>query len=178
MSLFYATIATGLFLILCGGTLIFNYNPSQKILKVFPRSKPATYILMATAIIWFSFKIYNLPSSEFGDYSTILLVIFLSITFASFYLVPDFLGVRALAGLTLLIADILLDAAFMQEPTSRLFLVSFVYLAILFVLILGVVPYVLRDVINWFFKIKFRVQILAYALSFYGILLTYVALNY
>ena len=129
MSLFYATLSTGLFLILCGGTLIFNYNSSQKFLTAFPRSKSATYLLMATAMIWFSLKIYNLPLSEFGEYKTILLAIFLSITFASFYFVPDFLGVRALAGLTLLIADALLDAAFMQDPSTRLFLVSFVYLA-------------------------------------------------
>ena len=178
MSLFYATLSTGLFLIFCGGTLIFNYNSSQKFLTAFPRSKSATYLLMATAMIWFSLKIYNLPLSEFGEYKTILLAIFLSITFASFYFVPDFLGVRALAGLTLLIADALLDAAFMQDPSTRLFLVSFVYLAILLAFILGASPYLLRDVINWFFKMKFRVQILSYAMFLYGVLLTYVALNY
>ena len=91
---------------------------------------------------------------------------------------PDFLGERALAGLTLLIADALLDAAFMQDPSTRLFLVSLVYLAILLAFILGASPYLLRDVINWFFKMKFRVQILSYTLFLYGVLLTYFALNY
>ena len=178
MSLFYATLATGLFLILCGGTLILNYNRSQVFFKAFPRSKTATYILMACAMVWFSFKILNLGPADFGAYKHILLSIFLAITFASFYLVPDFLGVRALAGLALLIASLLLDAAYMQDPESRLFLVSFVYLVILLALILGGAPYLLRDAINWFFKNQFRVKLFAYALCLYGALLGYVALNY
>lgn len=178
MSLFYATLLTGLFLILCGGSLLFNYNHSHNFLKAFPRSKPATYVLMAMVMIWFSLKIYHLAPSDFGDYKTILLAIFLTITITSFYFVPDFLGVRALAGLTLLIADSLLDAAYMQEPSSRLFLVSFVYLAICFVFILGASPYFLRDTIDWLFKKQFRVKLLAYSLSFYGALLGFVAFNY
>ena len=178
MSLFYATFASGLFLILCGGTLLFNYNRSKVFLKAFTRSKKATYILMACAMIWFSFKILNLGPADFGAYKPILLSIFLAITFASFYLVPDFLGVRALAGLALLIASLLLDAAYMQDPTSRLFLVSFVYLVILLALILGGAPYLLRDSISWFFKNQFRVKLFAYVLCLYGALLGYVALNY
>ena len=178
MSLFYATLATGLFLILCGGTLLFNYNRSQVFLQAFPRSKKATYILMLCAMIWFSFKILHLGPADFGAYKHILLSIFLAITFASFYLVPDFLGVRALAGLALLIANLLLDAAYMQNPTSRLFLVSFVYIFILLALILGGAPYLLRDAINWFFKTHFRVKLFAYVLCLYGALLSYVALNY
>jgi hypothetical protein len=178
MSLFYATLATGLSLILCGGTLLFSYNRSQVFLKAFPRSKTATNILMACAMIWFLFKILHLGPADFGAYKPILLSIFLAITFASFYLVPDFLGVRALAGLALLIADLLLDAAYMQNPTSRLFLVSFIYLVILLALILGGAPYLLRDAINWFFKTHFRVKLFAYVLCLYGALLGYVALNY
>ena len=178
MSLFYATLATGLFLILCGGSLLFNYNRSRTFLKAFPRSKSATYILMVLAMIWFSLKIYNLGIADFGDYKILLLAIFLTITVTSFYFVPDFLGVRALAGLTLLIADALLDAAYMQNPASRLFLVSFVYVAILYAFILGASPYFLRDTIDWFYKNQLRVQIFGYLLCIYGALLSYVALNY
>ena len=178
MSLFYATLATGLFLILCGGSLLFNYDRSRTFLEAFPRSKTATYTLMTVVMIWFSFKIYNLGTADFGDYKTLLLAIFLTITVTSFYFVPDFLGVRALAGLTLLIADALLDAAYMQDPSSRLFLVSFVYCAIVFVFILSASPYVLRDIIDWFFKNQLRVQIFGYLLCIYGALLNYVALNY
>ena len=178
MSLFYATLATGLFLILCGGTLILNYNGSQVFLKAFPRSKKATYILMASAMTWFSFKILNLGPADFGAYKNILLLIFLLITTTSFYFVPDFLVVRALSGITLLVSDPLLDAAYMQDPTSRLFLVSFVYFVIVLALILGGAPYLFRDAINWFFKNQFRVKLFAYMLCSYGSLLGYIAFTY
>ena len=91
---------------------------------------------------------------------------------------PDFLGLRALAGIALLIYNLLLDTAYMQDPTSRLFLVGFAYLVILLALILGGAPYLLRDAINWLFKKHFRVKLFAYALCLYGTLLCYVALNY
>ena len=178
MSLFYGTLATGLFLILCGGFLLFNYNRSRTLLKALPRSKSATYILMIATMIWFSLKIYDLGTADFGDYKTLLLAIFLTITVTSFYFVPDFLGVRALAGLTLLIADVLLDAAYMQNPASRLFLVSFVYVAIIYAFILGATPYFLRDTIDWFYKNQLRVKIFSYMLCMYGAFLSYVALNY
>ena len=80
---------------------------------------------------------------------------------------PDFLNVRALAGLALLIASLLLDAAYMQDAASRLFLVGFVYLVILLALIFGGAPYLLRDAINWFLK-PFRVKLFAYVLCLYG----------
>ena len=133
---------------------------------------------MIATMIWFSLKIYDLGTADFGDYKTLLLAIFLTITVTSFYFVPDFLGVRALAGLTLLIADVLLDAAYMQNPASRLFLVSFVYVAIIYAFILGATPYFLRDTIDWFYKNQLRVKIFSYMLCMYGALLSYVALNY
>ena len=124
------------------------------------------------------FKILNLYPADFGAYKHILLSIFLAITFASFYLVPDFLGVRALAGLALLIASLLLDAAYMQDPASRLFLVSFVYLVILLALILEEPLTCFVMPLTGFLKNQFRVKLFAYVLCLYGALLGYVALNY
>ena len=178
MSLFLATLATGIFLILCGGFLIIKFDLSRKYLSAFPRSSMATFFLMGAAMIWFSIKIYTLGPADFGNYKTILLAIFLIISVSSFYFVPDFLGVRALAGLTLLIADSLLDAAYMQDPSSRLFLVCLIYCVILFAFILGASPYILRDTINWFFKKQIRVKILGYVLCLYGVTLSFIAYNY
>lgn len=178
MSLFYATLITGLCLILGGGALVFSNAATKRFLTAFPRSKQATLYTMAIAMAWFSYKIYNLSPSDFGDYKHILLLLFLAITLASFYFVPDFLSVRATAGIALLTADVLLDAAFMREPSERLFLVSFVYLIIVLVFLLGASPYLMRDALNWLYKKTLRIQILAYALIAYGSLLVWAALSY
>ncbi|MAV38978.1 MAG: hypothetical protein CML12_00140 [Puniceicoccaceae bacterium] len=178
MSLFYATFITGLCLIFSGATLIFSQTRAKEFLTAFPRSKAATYYTMAIAMAWFSFRIYNLDTSDFGDYKQILLVLFLAITVSSFYFVPDFLSVRALAGIILLISDVLLDAAFMREPSQRLFLVSFVYVMILLSFIIGASPYLMRDALKWLYKETLRIKILAYTLIAYGSLLTWAALSY
>ena len=178
MSLFYATLITGLCLIFSGGALIFTKARAQKFLTAFPRSKQATFYTMAIAMTWFSYRLLNLSPSDFGDYKHILLLLFLAITLASFYFVPDFLSVRATAGIALLIADALLDAAFMREPSERLFLVGFVYAMIVLAFIIGTSPYLMRDSLNWLYKKALRVKLLAYSLIAYGSLLLWATLSY
>ncbi len=178
MSLFFATLVTGISLIVFGVSLLFKFATLKKYLTAFPRSKRATIILMGLAMSWFSFRIYNLGASDFGDYKMLLMALFLVITLASFYFVPDFLGVRAFAGLVLLSADVLLQAAFMQAPAERLFLVAFVYFMIIFVFVLGASPYLMRDLIIWFYNKAIRVKILAYILLHYGGFLVWIAINY
>ena len=165
-------------MIACGILILFLRTRTEKCLKSFSRSKKATYILMGVVMLWFSLKLNNLGPADFGEYKSILMIIFWLICLSSFFLVPDFLGVRALAGLTLLICNVLLNAAFMQDPSSRLFLVGFIYLAILFVFMLGVSPYIYRDIINWLFEKSIRTRLFGYSICIYGSLLTYVALNY
>ena len=116
--------------------------------------------------------------SDFGEHKDLLLMLFLSIAIASFYFVPDFLSARALAGCTLLLSDFLLDAAFMQAPSTRLFLVSFVYFMILVAFVFGASPYLLRDWIDWLFKTSGRLKLVSGALLSYGILLVIVAVTY
>lgn len=178
MSLFSATLLTGAFLIIASIFLVFKEAATETALKAFPRSKGAMLLFMTVAIVCFSMRIYNLSASDFGDYKEILLLIFLGITLASFYFVPDFLGVRALAGCILLSADVLLDAAYLQDPSSRLFLVSFVYLMIIIAFILGGSPYLMRDAIQWLYKSSLRNKLLGYALGAYGLILTVAAFTY
>ena len=178
MSLFSATLYTGICLVIFSVYTLFYEEYAERLLKAFPRSRTAAISLMAIAIIWFSFKIYSLGPADFGNYKNTLLVIFLSITLLSFYYVPDFLSVRALAGIFLLISDALLGAAFLQEPSSRLFLVTFTYFLILFAFVIGASPYLMRDLINWSYAKKTRIQILSLLLLGYGITLIYITFNY
>lgn len=178
MSLFTATFITAIFLIVSGSLLHLRQEASEKALKAFPRSKKMTYFFMAIAVTWFSFRIYNLAPSDFGEHKDLLLTLFLGTAVASFYFVPDFLGTRALAGCLLLVADALLDAAFMQTPVTRLFLVSYVYLSILLAFVLGASPYLIRDWINWLFNTTFRLKLFATSVLAYGLLLLIVAFTY
>src|SRR6202022_3464597 len=63
--------------------------------------------------------------------------------------VDEFLAVRALGILLLLAAEPLLDAAFFRYETSRLLVTVFGYLLIVAGLFWVMMPYLLRDQINW-----------------------------
>ncbi|NBB78516.1 MAG: hypothetical protein GVY36_03605 [Verrucomicrobia bacterium] len=178
MSLFQATLFTGIFLIAFGAHFLWRGMRSAPELKAFPRSSTAAYILLGTAAVWFLYKVTQLGPADFGQYKNLLFALFLVVAVGSFYYVPDFLAVRGLAALILLTAGVLLDAAYMEAPTARLFLVSFVYLAIVAALILGASPYKMRDFLEWLYQKEGRPRVFGGIFAAYGLLLLGVALTY
>lgn len=176
MSLFTATLLTGLFLVLPGFLLLWKGGATAQKVQAFPRSKMAAFLLMGTATAWFLHHVWHLGPADFGQYRHVFFAVFLGAALGSFYFVPDFLAVRGLAALILLTAGALLDAAYMEDPAARLFLVTFVYLAIIIALILGASPYKLRDFLNWLYRSELRPRILGSISLAYGLLLVGVAL--
>lgn len=178
MTLFQATVGTGIFLILFGGHYAWHGLKTAKNTQAFPRSQVAAFLLLGTAASWFLYIIMHLGPADFGQYRHLLFFLFLATTVGSFFYVPDFLAVRGLAALALLVSGVLLDAAYMQAPQTRLFLVSFVYLVIVLSLYLGASPYRLRDFFDWLYQKEQRLRVIGGALAAYGALLVGVALNY
>jgi hypothetical protein len=178
MTLFQATLFTAITLIAIGAHFLWHGMRSAKSVQAFPRSKIAAYVLLGTAATWFLYKVTQLGPADFGQYKNLLFLIFLVVAVGSFYFVPDFLAVRGLAALMLLTAGTLLDAAYMELPTARLFLVSFVYIGIIVALILGANPYKLRDFFEWLYHKAMRPRIFGGLLAAYGLLLLGVAFSY
>ncbi len=178
MSLFTATLITGLFLILVGGLLIWYGVPFGPVAKKSLRSFPVTLVTMGLAAGWFLYHVAHLGEADFGKYKEFLFIFFLAIAVFAFSHAKDFLAVRGGAVLVMLAAKVLLDAAYMQEPRSRLFMVSFVYLCIIAALYLGTVPYRLRDLFDWLFAHHKRAKLLGYFFGLYGVLLCGVAFAY
>ncbi|HEY4757283.1 MAG TPA: hypothetical protein VIH43_01895, partial [Chthoniobacterales bacterium] len=84
------------------------------------------------------------------------------------FFVDEFLAVRALGILCLLVAEPLLDAAFLRYETSRLLVTVFAYLLIIAGLFWVAIPYVLRDQINWGARSVFRWRCLHAVVLVYG----------
>lgn len=116
--------------------------------------------------------------ADFGQYKHLLFLLFLVTAVGSFFYVPDFLAVRGLSALALLVSGTLLDAAYMQAPQARLFLVTFVYLVIVLSLYLGASPYRLRDFFDWLYKKELRPRVAGGLMAAYGILLIGIGLTY
>ncbi|HBR94927.1 MAG TPA: hypothetical protein DEA90_12270 [Opitutae bacterium] len=178
MTLFQATLFTSIFLIAFGAHFLWHGMRSAASVQAFPRSRVAAYILLGTAAAWFLYKITQLGPADFGQYKNLLFGVFLVVAVGSFIYVPDFLAVRGLAALILLTAGTLLNAAYMELPATRLFLVTFVYAAIVAALILGSNPYKLRDFFEWLYNKETRPRIFGGVFAAYGLLLLGVALTY
>ena len=178
MTLFSATIFTSLFLLLLGSLFLWNASCVRRGAFFFLRSKLASFITFGTASVWFLWYITRLGEADFGNIRQGLFLLFLGIAIFSFLFVRDFLSVRGAAVLMLLVANLLLRAAYMQIPLSRLFLVSFVYFCILLALYLAVAPFRLRDFFSWLFAKRWRPLVLGMLACSYGILLMGVALTY
>jgi hypothetical protein len=177
MTLFQATLLTGLFLIAFGAHFLWHGMRSAKSVQAFPRSRLAAYLLMGTASAWFLYHVTQLGPADFGQYKHLLFALFLTIAVGAFFVVPDFLAVRGLAALILLVAGVLLEAGFMQAPKS-IPLNLFVYFAILLALVLGANPYKLRDFLEWLYKADARPRIFGGIAAAYGLFLTGVTFTY
>lgn len=181
-SLFSFTLLTGLLLLALGALFIRGGAGWQRALERFPRSELAAYLTMGLGGAWFLYKVWNLaPADElFGPSTRLVLFAVFGITWAgSFFVVKDFLAVRGLSVLVLLLAATGLETAYMRfEVPSRLFLVSLIYALVVLAIYLGVSPFRWRDFVGWLFRRPTRPRVLGTLLAGYGLLLTVVAFMY
>lgn len=179
MSLTAATLVTGLLLLAAGLPLLLNHAGYAAVLKSFPRSTAAAYVLFGAGAAWFLYAIWHLSPADFGEYRTYLFIGFAAVAALSFKCVPDFLAVRGLATLILMGAMPLLDAGFMNFEHAQIVLYKLaVYLAISAAIWLGAQPWRLRDFFAWLFARPGRTRGVGGALTGYGALLAIVAFTY
>jgi general stress protein CsbA len=168
----------GLVLIIAHGAALALPGPTKSFLRSFPRSKFLGTVLTVIAAVW-GFWLVN--AADLGEFSRMRPILLIGIpvgAFLAWKFVDEFLAVRALGTLALLAAEPLLSAAYMQEPTSRLFLVTLAYVWILAGLFLVGMPYVLRDLIAWITAKNQVYSAAAFGGAAYGILLLTCSLLY
>jgi hypothetical protein len=179
MTLYSFTLLTSLFLGVLGFLFIYKHSLTESTVKGILRSQKAAVILLTIDLIWFLKQhVNNLGEADFGEYKLIIGLIGCCIAVASYFLINDFLAVRAQCILLLFYSREALDSAFLQEPQSRLFLVSVIYIIIIACLYFGAWPYRLRDFLNWLYTESIRSKILGSVLFIYSFILLGVAYSY
>ena len=155
-SLQLAGLVTGLILCLLGA-LGFTMNGSARnFMAAFPRSRTAGIVILAIDLVWSFWLVSTMEMGEFSAFRRPFLVILPVGFFLTLRFVDEFLAVRALGILALLVTEPLLDAAFFRSEPSRLVLTVFAYVLVVLGLTWVMVPYKLRDQINWFSKTTAR----------------------
>ena len=144
-----ALLAVGLALVLSHLAALFLGKSFQAWLKSFPRSETAGIILFVVAAAWFAGLVAFTDLGEFSPMRSKFLLFTGVGALLMLRFVREFLAVRALGMLLLLVAEPLLEAAWMRPEVSRLWLVGLVYGWIVAGLFFIGTPYVLRDAIDW-----------------------------
>jgi hypothetical protein len=77
--------------------------------RKFPRHLAAGCILMLLATVWFVWNVNNEPIADFAAFKPYMIAGFAAVGVLSCFYVQDFLAVRALAVLLLLLAKLMVD---------------------------------------------------------------------
>src|SRR5438477_9578186 len=149
-SLQFAGLVTGLILCLLGAVGFVMDGSARNFMAAFPRSRTAGIVMLAVDLVWSFWLVASMEMGEFSAFRRPFLVILPVGFFLTLRFVDEFLAIRALGILALLVAEPMLDAAFFRYEPSRLVLTVFAYVLIVLGLTWVMVPYKLRDQINWF----------------------------
>lgn len=126
-----------------------NPNKFRKALRNFPRSNTWGYVLVGIATLWFLRVVQQEDISDFAAYKRFMLIGFGALGIATCVYVKDFLAVRGLAVLFLLMAKLTVDTARWVDTPWRLVLVTWAYLWVIGGMWFTVSPWRVRDFIDW-----------------------------
>ena len=166
-----ALFLVGLLLIISHALALKKPQMVKDWLRAFPRSPKAGFILITAAACWFFILVQMMDLGEFTNWRRTVLIATPIAWYLTWKYVDEFLAVRALGMLVLLAAEPLLEAAFLRPEMSRLFLVTLVFVWIVFAMFWVGMPYTLRDQIGWVAGSEKRWRAAALAGIVYGALL-------
>jgi hypothetical protein len=127
--------------------------------RKFPRSLLPGYILMAIGAAWFLSNLNRETISDFANYKKVMLLGFASLAFLTCIFVRDFLAVRGLAIVLLMLASFTLNTTRWADTPWRLVLVVLAYFWVLAGMWFTVSPWRLRDILDWMTADEKRVRV-------------------
>lgn len=149
LSLRAAGLIVGLLLLVAHAFALARGESARRALLSLPRSRPAGIALLTLAALWTFWLWSNTDLGEFYKLRPVGQVLIPVGWFLMLRYVDEFLAARALGILFLLAADPPLEAAFLQPPATRLFLVLLAYVWVIAGMFLVGKPHLLRDALGW-----------------------------
>ena len=130
--------------------------------RKFPRNVPAGVVLMLLATAWFAWNVNVEPIADFSAFKPYMLGAFIAVGILSCIFVQDFLAVRGLAVLLLLLAKLMVDTGrpHLGESSWVLVIQYWAYVFVVMGIWFTVTPWRLRDLINWATATEARVRLL------------------
>jgi len=154
-------------------------KPAQygRALRQFPRCTPVGYILMLLATLWFLGYVHQESISDFASFKPVLFLLFGAVGLGACLFVKDFLAVRGLAVLFLLLAKLMVDTARCVDTNWSLVIVTWAYVLVIAGMWFTVSPWRLRDIVDWSTANEQRIRLLSGIRLGFGILLIILGLT-
>jgi hypothetical protein len=128
--------------------------------RSFPRSKIWGYVLMALGTVWFLYYLSIESISDFEAYKPYMYLGFGLVGVLSCIYISDFLAVRGLAIVLMLLGKFMVDTARWSDSSWRLVIVIWAYLLVMAGIWFTVSPWRLRDLIHWAVASEKRIRLL------------------
>ena len=130
--------------------------------RKFPRNLPVGVALMLLATAWFLWIVNAEPIADFSAYKPAMLAGFAAVGVLSCFFVQDFLAVRGLAVLLLLLAKLMVDTGRPHLGQSPFVLViqAWAYVFVVLGIWFTIAPWRLRDILTWATATEARTRLL------------------
>jgi hypothetical protein len=140
---------------------ISNPKGFAAVVRKFPRSLPFGYFLMVLGTLWFLWNVKIEPIADFAAYKSYMLTFFAAVGLGACIFVQDFLAVRGLAVVLLLLAKLMVDAGrpHLGETPWVYVIQTWAYVLIIAGMWFTVSPWRLRDLLEWATATEQRVRI-------------------
>jgi hypothetical protein len=129
--------------------------------RKFPRNLPVVIGLMLLAMVWFVWNVNVEPIADFSVFKPYMIAGFMAVGILTCIFVQDFLAVRGLAVMLLLLAKLMVDTGRPHLGTTPWVLVIqiWAYLLVAAGIWFTVTPWKLRDILNWATATEDRIRI-------------------
>jgi hypothetical protein len=129
--------------------------------RKFSRNLPAGIFLMLLGTAWFLWNVNSEPIADFSVFKPYMMTAFAAVGVGSCIFVQDFLAVRGLAVVALLLGKLMVDTGRPHLGQSPWVLViqAWAYVLIVAGIWFTVTPWKLRDILNWATATELRVRV-------------------
>jgi hypothetical protein len=175
MAIKLSTLSIGLGLFVAAVNLYGLLKPSEfkDFLRKLPRSLPAGYLFMLSATAWFIWNVSRESLSDFESLKPYLFTLFVAVGVGSCFFVQDFLAVRGLAVLMLLLGKLMVDTQRWADSDWRWVIAGWAYLLVVGGMWFTVSPWRLRDLLYWGTANEKRIRFGSAARMIFGVFVAF-----
>jgi len=143
----------------------------------FPRYTPVGYVFIIAATLWFLTLLKQESIADFAAFKPALYTLFAAVGLGACLFVKDYLPVRGLAVIYLLLAKLMVDTARWVETDWRLVITTWAYVLVILGMWFTISPWRLRDLLNWFTANEKRTRVVSGVRLAFGVFVVILGLT-